>query len=41
MMFVDGIKLTIQWYKEHVDWMQERTSDEYMNYYEKMYKKRG
>lgn len=36
-MFADGIKLTIQWYKEHMDWMAECTSGEYMNYYEQMY----
>ena len=29
-MFADGIKLTIQWYKEHMDWMAECTSGEYM-----------
>ncbi len=27
-MFKDGIKLTIKWYKEHMDWMQECTSGE-------------
>ena len=37
-MFKDGIKLTIKWYQEHMDWMNECTSGEYMNYYEKMYK---
>lgn len=36
-MFADGIKLTIQWYKEHMDWMKECTSENYMNYYEQMY----
>ena len=36
-MFKDGIKLTIQWYKEHMDWMAECTSGEYMKYYEQMY----
>ena len=36
-MFVEGIKLTIQWYKEHMDWMEEYTSGEYMNYYKEMY----
>lgn len=35
--FNDGIKLTIQWYKEHSDWMNECTSGEYMKYYEEMY----
>lgn len=36
-MFADGIKLTIQWYKEHMDWMNECTSGEYVKYYEHMY----
>ena len=36
-MFKDGIKLTIQWYKDHMDWMAECTSGEYMKYYEEIY----
>ncbi len=36
-MFADGIKLTIQWYKDHMDWMNECTSGEYTKYYEQMY----
>ena len=36
-MFADGIKLTIQWYKDHMDWMQECTSGEYTKYYDQMY----
>jgi len=36
-MFDNGIRKTIQWYKEHLDWMKECTSDEYYSYYEKMY----
>lgn len=39
-MFKDGIKLTIKWYQEHMDWMAECTSGEYENYYEEMYGKR-
>ncbi len=35
--FKDGIKLTIQWYKEHMDWMKECTSGEYQEYYKKHY----
>ena len=35
--FEDGIKLTIQWYKDHMDWMQECTSGDYIKYYEEMY----
>ena len=39
-MFKDGIKLTIDWYKHHMDWMKECTSGEYQKYYENMYKAR-
>ena len=39
-MFNDGIKLTIDWYKKHTDWMEECTSGAYQEYYEKMYKNR-
>ena len=39
-MFTDGIKLTIQWYKDHMDWMKECTSGEYMEYYKKYYSNR-
>ncbi len=37
-MFADGIKLTIQWYFEHQDWMQHVTSGDYQKYYEEMYR---
>ncbi len=36
-MFADGIKLTIKWYQEHMDWMTECTSGSYIRYYKKMY----
>jgi len=39
-IFADGIKLTIQWYKDHMDWMEECASGEYTKYYEEMYKDR-
>ena len=39
-MFDDGIKLTIKWYRDHKDWLDECVSGEYMNYYDKMYGKR-
>ena len=39
-MFADGIKLTIRWYREHMDWMRECTSGEYMDYYRQMYENR-
>ncbi len=35
--FEKGIKLTIQWYLEHMDWMEHITSGSYQEYYEKMY----
>lgn len=39
-MFKDGIKPTIEWYKNNMDWMKECTSGEYQKYYDKMYKDR-
>ncbi len=36
-MFKDGIRLTIQWYKDNMDWMNECTSGEYVKYYDQMY----
>ena len=39
-MFADGIKLTIKWYLNHLDWMNECTSGEHIKYYEEMYKDR-
>ena len=39
-MFKDGIKLTIQWYKDNMDWMAECTSGDYQKYYQDMYGKR-
>lgn len=36
-MFSDGIKLTIQWYLTHAEWMKECTSGDYLNYYREMY----
>lgn len=39
-MFKDAIKLTIKWYQEHKEWLDECTSGEYLKYYEKMYDKR-
>ena len=37
-MFKDGIRLTIQWFFEHEDWMKNVTSGDYQKYYEEMYK---
>ena len=39
-MFAEGIKLTIQWYREHEEWMEECTSGAYVHYYERMYQGR-
>lgn len=39
-MFKDGIKLTIEWYKNHMDWMKECTDGEYQKYYQDMYENR-
>lgn len=39
-MFKDGIKLTIQWYLNNLDWMERLTSGDYQKYYEDMYKNR-
>lgn len=35
--FEDGIKMTIQWYKEHKEWLDEVTSGAYVDYYKQMY----
>lgn len=39
-MFNDGIKLTIKWYLDNTEWMDECTSGAYTKYYEEMYGKR-
>jgi dTDP-glucose 4,6-dehydratase len=35
--FREGIKLTIAWYLEHMDWMDRITKGDYQKYYEEMY----
>lgn len=37
--FEQGIAETIEWYLQNEAWMNKITSGDYMNYYEKMYKK--
>lgn len=37
-MFADGIKLTIEWYLNNLEWMNRVTSGDYQKYYEDMYK---
>ncbi|MDD6311591.1 MAG: dTDP-glucose 4,6-dehydratase [Firmicutes bacterium] len=39
-MFVDGIKLTIDWYLENESWWKNIISGEYQDYYDKMYSNR-
>lgn len=39
-MFRDGIRLTVQWYLSHEDWMKNVTDQSYMKYYADMYGKR-
>lgn len=36
-MFKEGIRLTIQWFFEHEEWMQNVTSGDYQKYYADMY----
>lgn len=38
--FEDGIKMTIKWYLDNREWMNNVTSGDYQKYYEKMYKGR-
>lgn len=38
--FEQGIKMTIEWYKNNMWWVDECTSGAYLEYYEKMYKNR-
>ena len=35
--FEEGIRLTIQWFFEHEEWMKNVTSGDYQKYYEEMY----
>ncbi|SES80445.1 dTDP-glucose 4,6-dehydratase [[Clostridium] polysaccharolyticum] len=35
--FEDGIRLTIQWYLKHQQWMENITSGQYQEYYKEMY----
>jgi dTDP-glucose 4,6-dehydratase len=38
--FEEGMKKTISWYLENIDWWEKIISGEYRNYYEKMYANR-
>ncbi|CUU50237.1 dTDP-glucose 4,6-dehydratase [Clostridium beijerinckii] len=37
--YEDGIKLTIKWYLENKEWMENITSGDYQEYYNRMYKR--
>lgn len=39
--FEDGIVKTVEWYLANHSWWEKIINGEYMNYYEKMYEKRG
>lgn len=40
LQFEEGIEKTIHWYMDNQQWMDEVTSGDYANYYDKMYKER-
>lgn len=40
LQFEEGLSLTIDWYLNNLEWMQEITSGEYLNYYNNMYANR-
>lgn len=39
LQFEEGIEITVQWYLDNPDWLDNVTSGEYREYYEKMYGK--
>jgi dTDP-glucose 4,6-dehydratase len=40
LQFEEGIELTIDWYLQNQDWLNNVTSGDYQNYYAEMYKNR-
>ena len=38
--FSEGLSLTVDWYMENSDWLQNVTSGEYQKYYDNQYSKR-
>ncbi len=40
LQFEEGIELTVKWYLNNQDWLDNVTSGDYMKYYESMYKNR-
>lgn len=39
--FVDGIRMTVAWYLNHIEWWQDILNGDYQNYYRQMYESRG
>lgn len=40
LQFEEGLELTIDWYLEHSEWMENVTSGDYQGYYERQYQNR-
>ena len=40
MGFDEGLKLTVDWYLAHEEWLNSVTTGEYARYYETMYARR-
>ena len=40
LQFEEGIELTVKWYLDNQEWLDNVTSGDYQNYYEQMYKNR-
>ena len=40
LQFEEGIELTVRWYLDNQEWLENVTSGDYQAYYEKMYAKR-
>jgi dTDP-glucose 4,6-dehydratase len=40
VQFEEGIEITIDWYLQNQDWLDNVTSGDYQNYYEEQYVKR-
>ena len=41
LQFEEGIEKTVRWYLDHQDWLDNVTSGDYQEYYEKMYHRGG
>ena len=40
VVFEDGLKATIDWYRSHPEWWKKAKSEKFLEYYQKMYKDR-